>query len=96
MQTSDRTINQLQQNILASVNPIIANPLSSGILLQKIELKTGLNTVNHKLDRPLTGWMITRQRGPAAIYDKQDTNNTPAVTLLLVSDANVSVDLYVF
>jgi len=96
MQTEDREINQLQQNIISAVNPVLANPLSSGILLQSVPLLTGANSVNHKLGRPLTGWFVTRLRSLASIYDTQDLNPTPAVTLDLVSSADVVIDLYVF
>lgn len=71
-------------------------PLSSSLLLKNQQLFIGSNPVNHKLGRDLQGWIIVRKRGPADIYDTQDENQTPQLTLLLTSSAKVLVDLLVF
>jgi|SRR5271165_2395003 len=94
--TPDRVINQIQQNTATILNPLSGNPLVSGQVLSDIQLLTGSNTVNHKLGRNLLGWFIVRQRGPASVYDTQDSNEMQNLTLLLTSSANVLVDLYVF
>lgn len=94
--TSDRVINQIQDNITKVVNPLTNIPLNSGNLLTSVSLVSGLNTVNHKLGRALVGWFIVRQRAAASVYDTQDTNLTPTLTLNLSSSANVIVDLFVF
>lgn len=96
VQSEDRVISQLQQNITASVNPILDNPLVDGVLLQGVNLNAGTTTVNHKLSRKLVGWFLTRQRALANIYDTQDSNSIPDRTLDLVSDAAVTVDIYCF
>jgi hypothetical protein len=78
------------------LNPIIANPILNNGLLQNIVLKTGTNVINHKLGRKLIGWQTTRVRQPVGLHDEQDTNQTPQLTLVLVSDADVTIDLVVF
>jgi hypothetical protein len=93
--TSDRVTNQIQDNITKVVNPLTNIPLNSGSLLQSVSLVSGVNSVNHKLGRALVGWFIVRQRAAASVYDTQDTNLTPTLTLILVSSANVVVDLFV-
>lgn len=94
--TSDRITNQIQDNISKVTTPLTAIPLNSGSLLQSVSLVSGANSVNHKLGRALVGWFIVRQRAAASVYDTQDTNPTPTLTLNLVSSANVVVDVYVF
>lgn len=96
VQTSDRDVNQLQENVIRSVEPVIENPIVDGLLLQSVPLTFGANSINHKLGRNLVGWHITRMRAPAIIYDTQDTNLMPGLTLALVTSAAVTVDLYVF
>ncbi len=87
----------LAQTRWASIlNPVIDNPLSSGIVLQSVSLNSGSNSVNHKLGRKLQGWFIVRQRAAASVYDTQDSNPTPDLTLNLVASAAVTVDLMVF
>lgn len=76
--------------------PFIAFPPNNGLVLKNIALVTGTNVVSHRLGRVLQGWKPTRVRALAALYDLQDSNQTPELTLVLVSDANVTVDLEVF
>lgn len=79
------------------IDPVINNPIVNSVLLTNITLTTGANTINHKLGRKLVGWYPTRIRGVSAtFYDNQDTNPIPHLTLILVSSADVVVDLEVF
>lgn len=94
--TQDKDLNSVQDNLVRSLNPVFNTPILFGNLLTEIPLLTGLNTINHKLGRTLTGWIIVRKRASADIYDNQDTNASPASTLLLTSSAPVLVDIYVF
>lgn len=87
----------MADNRWASIlNPIVANPANNSILLKNIQLAVGTNVINHKLGRNLQGWSIVRKRASADLYDTQDTNQMPNLTLTLVSDAIVTVDLMVF
>lgn len=97
VQTNNREVNQLQQNIKSAVNPLLSNPLNQGLLLQQVVLAIGTNNINHKLNRALIGWFTTRMPGVyAKIYDNQNTNTTPTSTLTLVSDTAITIDLFVF
>lgn len=88
---------QLMQNKWASIlNPVIANPVNSNNILKNVKLGSGLNTIDHLLQRPLQGWIIVRQRGAATFYDQQDSNQSPQLTLKLNSSAAVSVDILVY
>ena len=78
------------------LDPIISNPLTSSIILKNVSLAAGTNVINHKLGRTLQGWNPTRVRAAATIYDLQDTNQTPQLTLVLVASAPVIIDLAVF
>ena len=94
--TDSKDLSLLQTNWAKELNPLLKNPVSNGTLLPSILLSAGQTAVNHRLGRKLQGWVISRQRGPAAIYDNQDANPNSSLTLWLVSDTNVSVDIYVF
>lgn len=85
------------QTLWASqIDPIITRPQLNSNILKNVPLVTGSNTINHLLGRKLQGWKLTRIRSAASVYDDQDSNQSPALTLILVSDANVVVDLEVF
>lgn len=96
VQTSDRLLNQLQQNIIGGLEIITKNPLASGTFLTNVALASGDNTVQTGLDYPITGWLVVRQRASATIYDKQDTNANASTTLVLNASGAVTVDLYIF
>lgn len=97
-QTNDKDF-QLMQNSWATVlNPVINNPSNKAIILKNVSLlaASAPNVVNHKLGRNLQGWRLVRVRASATIYDTQDANQTPNLTLNLRTSADVTVDLEVF
>lgn len=80
----------------AIIEPVTSNPANNSLILKNITLINGSNVVNHLLGRPLQGWQIVRLRALATIYDTQDTNQMPQLTLNLVSNAAVVADIMVF
>lgn len=96
MQTENREVNQLQNNIGLAVDPVLQNKIVDGSLVQNVVLATGSNVVNHLLGRNLIGWIITRRNGVATVYDTQSTNPIPNKTLLLTASAGLTVDIYCF
>lgn len=94
--THDPDLNKVQDTLVRTLNPVFNTPILGGNLIQGAILKTGFNAINHKLGRTLVGWIIVRQRAAASIYDDQDFNTVPAQTLILVTDAPVTVDIYCF
>jgi hypothetical protein len=78
------------------ISDLLQNPLVQGSVLPNVALINGTTTVNHKLGKKLTGWILVGINGTAEIYDLQTTNPRPELTLILVSNAAVNVNLYVF
>lgn len=78
------------------LNPIIVLPTSQGLVLQNVAVTAGANVINHKLGRKLQGWYPTRVRAATALYDTQDSNKTPDLTLQLTATNNATIDLFVF
>lgn len=91
-----RTINQIQTQIESSLTPLVTRLQNDSLILNQIQLKVGTNVINHMLGRNLTGWSLVRQRSLASIYDNQDDNLSPNLTLILISSAVVTVDIQVF
>ncbi len=90
------SLTNMQNKWAAAIDPVLANPTINNLVLHSVQLSTGANVVNHKLGRKLQGWYPSRVRASATIYDTQDTNQTPELTLTLVASAAVVVDLVVF
>lgn len=90
------SLEQTQTTWAAQIQPVLNKPWNSGILLENVVLASGANVVSHRLGRKLVGWIPTRVRADATLFDTQDTNPTPGLTLQLTSSAAVTVDLIVF
>ena len=85
---------ELMQTRWASIlNPLIAKPLNSMLILEGIALINGAVTFNHMLGRLQQGWIILDVNGAATIYRSQPFN---ATTLTLTSSAAVTVNVGVF
>lgn len=96
-QTDTQELSLLQTKWKSQLDPLLSNPMASGIFLKNIVLVSGANVVNHLLQRKLQGWFVVRMRTNfAQIYDTQDTNTMPSLTLNLNASAGVTVDLFVF
>jgi hypothetical protein len=96
-QNDDRDFSMMQTKWASQLNPVLELPWSTGVLLKNVVLASGSNTINHKLARNLQGWVPVRFHGGfAQIYDTQDTNTMPSLTLMLTASAGVTVDLLVF
>ena len=91
-----QTIAQLSTKWAAIINPIIKNPSNNRNILKNVKLIAGTNVINHGLGAPLQGWNPIRIRAAATFYDQQDQNQMPDLTLVLVSSADVTIDLEVF
>lgn len=88
---------ELAQDKWSSVlNPVLANPIISGSLLQNIKLVSGANTINHGLGQKLQGYIVVMNSSPATFYDFQATNSHSDLTLILNASQSTVVTLYVF
>lgn len=95
-QSDDRVMQMLQNSWASVIDPVISRPQNQSLILENVHLIIGTNTINHKLGRKLQGWKLVRQKALASIYDLQDANPMPELTLKLVSNAVVTVNIEVF
>lgn len=95
-QSDSKEMSMMQTAWASELNPLLSNPMLAGRLLRNVALVSGDNTINHKLGRKLQGWLIVRKRAAADIYDKQDNNTMPDLTLVLNASTAVVVDIYCF
>lgn len=91
----DEQIDRALGALASAMTPALTSQIVDGVLVSKA-LIVGTNVVDHKLGRRILGWIPVRVRGAVNIYDSNDSNSTPERTLVLVSDAAVTVDLWVF
>lgn len=88
---------QLFQSKWSSIlNPFLSNISNNTSILTDVPITAGTNVINHYLGKKLTGWRIIRIKSAAKIYDRQDSNPIPNLTLVLISDIDAIVSLEVF
>jgi hypothetical protein len=90
------TLDAMQDLWAAIINPFIANPSLQSNILSNVKLIDGATVINHLLGRKLVGWRIIGIDGPASVYDKQAVNQSPQLTLVLISSAAVTAQIEVF
>lgn len=97
-QSNDRDFQLMQNQWGSIINPILNNPLNNSNIIKSVSLlaASNPNVVNHKLGRNLQGWFLVRNRAQATVWDAQDANQTPGITLNLLTSADVTVDIAVF
>lgn len=93
--TSDVTLSLVQSSWAKIINPVINVPMNDGITLKGIELTTGNNVINHKLQRKMQGYLVT------AMYDSYaqlytTASQQPTLNFNLNASAPTTVDLWVF
>lgn len=86
----------MQTQWKSDIDPVIASPLWQGLQLSNVVLTSGVNTINHTLGRALQGWFLVGIQGAAVIYDLQSTNPSISTTLMLNSNAAVTISLWVY
>ena len=93
IKTSIREMQQMESQWKALLDPVLANPLTSGSQLTGIVLTAGVNVINTKLGRKAQGWLITDINSGATVYRSAPFND---LTLTLTSSGNAVVNLWVY
>lgn len=83
----------MQTRWASLINPFLGNQLNQVQILEKVDLVSGVNTINHGLGRLQQGWFLLDIDAAAVIYRSQPFNDK---TLVLTSDATVTVNIGVF
>ena len=96
LQTQNQDMSLMQTRWASIIDPFLKRPSNQCLILKDVSLAVGSNVINHRLGRKLQGWRLVRKRAAAEIYDEQDDNQMPELTLILNSDSVVSIDLEVF
>ena len=86
-QRTQRAIEELQQTPILGGTP--------GVLLKEETIGTSATTVQHGLNRDFQGWIVTRKRGNATVYEDA-TQTRRSTEIRLIASSSVEVDIWVF
>ena len=80
-----------------ALTPITGSKIIDGLLLKDVVLTTGsINSVPHRLNRELLGYIIVMKTATSDVWDSQNVNTFKNKTLNLNCSADVIVNLWVF
>lgn len=93
----DPDTQQLTRNLIEFFGPLSQNILlNDNNLLKNVSLQVGENTVYHGLGKSPNFHFIRARGGVLAMFaDNQDNNIQPEKTLIIKTNANVTVDILV-
>lgn len=84
----------IEQSVANTLDPIVAIPWMSGVLLEGVSLTSGANTIEHKLGREIRGWFVVRIQAATATYPVETASDSANLSLTI--GANATVSLWVF
>lgn len=92
----DFPTSQFQQNVEKALNPVLNKPFMDHTIIEGVNvLSASDTTVNHGLGRPVK-IIPFNLNANAVIWQKQSSNPTPDVSILIRSSADVVCDLLIF
>lgn len=95
--TDDENLERLQSSLKSVLDVVTDVQILDGTQLTNVSVKTGQsNFINHGLGRSPLGWIVTRKKSAADVWDAQDDNKSKDRTLDLRSDADVTLDIWIF
>lgn len=94
----DADTREMDSNISRVFDSLYANPLlNSPVLVKGLLFSNGVDlSINHKLNRPVTGFIVTNSNAPVNIYQSATVNIAPTALIILKSNADVTVDILFF
>lgn len=87
------SLDMMQNRWASYLDPVLKNPMLSGVYVKDVVLASGDNVINHRLGRVPQGWLIVDINAAVQIYRNASFNE---LTLTLNSSGAATVALYVF
>ena len=94
--TEDAEVNRLQSHIKTTLNPLLELPISDGVMLKNQTIETTDTEINHGLGREYEGFIITRLKTNATIYESATDNPSKSLYILLKASGAATADIYIF
>jgi hypothetical protein len=86
-------VDLMQTKWKAELDPLLANPANSILLLKNVPLVVGANVINHRLNALPNGWFIADINAAATVYRSAPLTD---LTITLTSSAVATITLGVF
>lgn len=92
--TNNVELQKVQENVGEALQPIIKSAILNGAQLDNISLASGNNTIEHRLGKKLSGWIVVKKDSGALIYEVE--SDFPSRILVLNSSSQCNISLWVY
>jgi hypothetical protein len=92
IQTADRELNRIQEQIIAAVNPLVKSTVLNYVELKDIALTSTTVDIEHTLGRQPLGWIITDNQADARVWRAAWSDRF----LSLTASGNTTISLLVY
>jgi hypothetical protein len=91
-------VQNMENSLVNTFSSIDKNPLLNNLnIVKTIVLTSGVDTyVDHKLGRAVTGWIVINKNGFGDVKQSSTTNLIPKSSIILQSNATITVDILFF
>lgn len=91
-------VQRMENSLITTFNSIIKNPLLNNITIVKsLVLTSGVDTIiDHKLGKAVTGWIIINKDTFGDVIQSSTANPTPTSSIILKSNATMTVTVLFF
>ena len=94
----DPDTRELNSNVSRVFKSLYPNPLlNNPVIVKGLSFSSGVDlSINHKLNRPVTGFIVINSNSAVNIFQSSTSNNAPNALIILKSNANSIVDILFF
>lgn len=95
---TDPVTRELDSNINRVFSSLYSNPLlNNPVIVKGLMFSNGIDlSVSHKLNRPVTGYIVINSNAPVNVYQSNTENIAPTALIILKADADATIDLLFF
>ncbi len=96
LQTASVELNRVQDRVGLPLDRLTGIGLLDGVLVEDVEMASGLNILQHGLGREVRGYLLVRSDADVRVYDDATASPQPALYHRLQATAAATVSLWVF
>lgn len=94
----DSDTREIDSNVSRVFKSLYSNPLlNDPVIVKGLLFSSGVDlSVSHKLNRPVTGFIVINSNASVNIYQSSSANIAPNALIILKSNATATVDILFF
>lgn len=94
----DANVREMDSNVSRVFKSLYPNPLlNNPVIVKGLLFSSGVDlSVSHKLNRPVTGFIVINSNAAVNVFQSSTVNVAPNALIILQSNSNATVDILFF